>query len=422
MRCSDVYRRMSESQPRRSVRTSEPLRAQGVIRFEMPEDLVPSDHPARLLWRVVQTLDLSAFTQGAKALEGHAGRSVLSPAMMLTRWLYAVSIGVGSAREIARRIESDDAFRWIVGDVSVGHHKLSQFRVGHPGALQQLMTDVLGTLMHKGMLSLERVAQDGTRVRAHASAPSFRGESSLLQCREQAALHLKAVLAETDDPEATDAEKASRLAAARDYQARVEAAIETVHQLQAEGKSKPRASTTDADARTMKMPDGGFRPGYNVQMAVAGDVEGGARTIVGVQVTNVGSDMGSLTPMMKQIEQRTGQLPDQVLADSNHAKHSCIETLAQRGVELIMSVPEREKAPLAGAGPAVEQWRQRMETDEAKTAMRARASLCELANAHMKHRQAIAQVLVRGLQKVTSVALIAAISANLLQHASGLLA
>jgi transposase len=137
-----------------------------VIRFEMPEDTLPPDHGARLIWRVLGTLDLSAFTAEAKAIEGRAGRDVLSPTMMLTLWLYAISVGVGSAREIARRTKSDAAFRWIVGDREVGHAALSAFRVGHWTALEKLMADVLGALLHKGLVSLDRVAQDGTRVRA----------------------------------------------------------------------------------------------------------------------------------------------------------------------------------------------------------------------------------------------------------------
>lgn len=184
--------------------------------------------------------------------------------MMLTLWLYAISVGVGSAREIARRTRSDEAFRWIVGDKEVGHAALSAFRVGHWMALEKLMTDVLGVLLHGGLVFLDRVAQDGTRVRASASAPSFRREATLLECREQAALHVKAVLADPD-PEATEAEKLARVAAALDYQRRVEAAIVPVQALRDDGGQEPRASTTDADARVMKMPDGGFRPAYNIQ-------------------------------------------------------------------------------------------------------------------------------------------------------------
>ncbi|MCX5744774.1 MAG: transposase [Proteobacteria bacterium] len=318
----------------RKPRVAEPQRRQGVIRFEMPEDSLPPTHAARVLWEVVGTLDLGAFLRGVKAVDGTVGRKTLSPQMKLTLWLYAISKGVGSAREIARLVHSDDGYRWIVGDLEVGHHALSAFRVGHGAALEQLMTDILGSLMHRDVLSLDLVAQDGMRIRAAATAPSFRGIESLLECREQAAVHLKATLANADDPEVSAGQKAAREAAARDFQQRVEAAISTVVELQKTRKpsEKPaRASTTDAEARVMKMADGGFRPAYNVQMATAGSPLGGPRTIVGVQVTNVGSDMRSIAPMLEQVKLRTGQLPRTILADANHAAHGCIHTATEAG-------------------------------------------------------------------------------------------
>jgi transposase len=408
------------------VRTNEPVREQGVIRWEMPDDALPQDHPARLLWRVVGTLDIAGFTRNAKALEGRAGRNVLSVRMLLTLWLYGISVGIGSAREIARRTLSDAAFQWIVGDRRVGHAKLSEFRVGHAEVLDKLFTDVLGTLLHRQLISLDLVAQDGTRVRASASAPSFRRESSLEACREQAALHVKAVLAESDDPDASEAEKLARLAAALDYQRRVEAAIATVHELQTGGKAKEvaRASTTDADARVMKMADGGFRPAYNIQLATAGSPMGGPRTIVGVRVTNVGSDQGSITPMLDPIEERSGALPAVLLADGNHASHECIRAADERGVTALIAVPKRkdERGARASEDAAVLAWRARMETAEAKELYRARAGLCELPNANLKTRLGLGQLLVRGLPKVTCVALLVALTANLMTHAQALLA
>lgn len=396
---------------------------QATMRFELPDDALPQTHRARLLWRVVETLDLSAFTTDAKAVEGHVGRSLTSVRMQLTLWLYAISVGVGSAREIARCTRSDAAFQWIVGDQSVSHHTLSAFRIGHGAALDKTFTDVLGVLLHKGLASLDLVAQDGTRVRASASAPSFRKQASLQECREQAALHVKAVLTEVNDDEASAAQKAARLAGALDYQRRVDEAIVAVQVLTAEGKQEPRASTTDAEARVMKMPDGGYRPGYNIEMATAGSPLGGPRTIVGVTVTHVGSDMGSISPMLEQIEQRTGQLPKVLMADANHAKHDCIRACAERGVVALIPVPARSQkaGPHSDQDPSIEAWRARMQSDEAKRTFRARASLCELSNAHLKHHHGIAQVLVRGVAKVTCVALLAALAANLLQHAAGLL-
>ena len=406
------------------ARLEEPQRAQGEMYFQVPDDLVPATHPARLFWNVLGTLSLALFSADCEAVEGKAGRSLKSPRMMLTLWLYAISQGVGSAREIARRAKTDAAFRWIVGDVRVSHHSLSSFRVGHGEALNTLMTDVLASLMDKGLLSLELVAQDGTRTRAPASPPSFRTYGSLLACREQAALHLKAVLAAADDPEYTRAQHARRAAAAKDYQERVEAAIATVTELQQSRKpsDKPaRASTTDAEARVMKMGDGGFRPAYNVQYAVAGSEMGGPRTIVGLQVTNVGSDMGSLTPMVEQIEERTGELPNALLVDGGHVKHEDIAAVEAKGVAVLAPVSEKakpiEQLKSEGEAPGVIAWRERMETPEAQEMYRARAGLCELANANQKSHQSLTQFLVRGVEKVTSVVLLGVIASNITQHA-----
>lgn len=409
-------------------RIEEPQRAQGEMRFEFPEEALEPSHPARVIWNVLGKMSLAAFSKGCESVEGGTGRSLKSPRMLLTLWLYALTQAVGSAREIARLISSDVAYRWIAGNVDVSHQKLSQFRVGHGEALNELMTNILATLMNQGLLSLAVVAQDGTRTRAAATAPSFRTYGSLLQCREQAKLHIKAVLAAADDPEYTRAQHAARAAAARDYQERVEAAIATVTELQTHrlpSDSPARASTTDAEARTMKMGDGGFRPAYNVQYAVAGSEMGGPRTIVGVNVTNAGSDMGSVAPMVKQIEERTGQRPAVLLADGGHAKAEDIAATRRMGVDVIIPPIETaktiERLKAEGADPEVIAWRERMETDEAKKLYRGRAGLVELANAHQKTHHGITHVLVRGLSKITCVILLNAIGSNIIQHAPRLL-
>lgn len=409
-------------------RIEEPQRGQGEMRFEYPENALERSHPARVLWDVLGKMDLGAFSRGCESVEGGAGRSLKSPRMLLTLWLYALTQAVGSAREIARLVSSDIAYRWIVGTASISHQKLSQFRVGHGEALNELMTNILATLMSQGLLSLALVAQDGTRIRAAATAPSFRTYGSLLQCRDQAKLHIKAVLAAAEDPEYTRAQHAARAAAAKEYQERVEAAIATVTELQqgrSPSDSPARASTTDAEARVMKMADGGFRPGYNVQYATAGSEMGGPRTIVGVNVTNVGSDMGSLAPMVEQIEERTGQRPAVLLADGGHAKSEDIAATRRMGVNVIVPPAETaktiEKLKADGADPEIIAWREEMETDEAKRLYRARAGLAELTNAHQKTHHGLAQVLVTGIAKVTCVILLNAIGSNILQHASHLL-
>ncbi len=344
------------SDRRRKVRCLEPSRDQGFLSFGYHGDGLPDDHPARVLDAILSGLELSEFTRAAKSIEGSAGRPVHSPRMLLTLWLYAISRGVGSAREIARLVSSDAAYRWIVGDAKVSHQTLSEFRIGHAKAVDELFTQVLSVLMHKGLLNLALVAQDGTRVRASASAPSFRREASLEECREQAALHLKAVQAAVDAGETTGA----AVGAAREIARRVDEALEVVRAMRPRknrsGENvEPRASTTDSDARVMKMPDGGFRPGFNVQSAVAGDEHGGPRTVVAMQVTNLGSDLGSLVPMVEQIRKRTGVRPGAILADANHASHDDLRELDRLGVRALVSVPATSKrpGPQADRSPAV---------------------------------------------------------------------
>ena len=184
-----------------------------------------------------------------------------------------------------------------------------------------------------------------------------------------------------------------------------------------------RASTTDAEARVMKMADGGFRPALNVRTATAGSELGGPRTIIAAQTCNIGSDMSAIEPLLDEIERRLNALPKRLLADANHASHASLKDAAARGVEVLVPVPKRSQH--AGAhrdqDPVIEQWRSRMNDPDAKRVYRARASLCELTNAHLRNR-GLTQFFVRGVANANCVALIAAITANLLAHSATLLA
>ena len=170
------------------------------------------------------------------------------------------------------------------------------------------------------------------------------------------------------------------------------------------------------------MADGGFRPAYNVKTATAGDKEGGPRTVIAVSVSNVGSDMNAISPMLDQIEKQTDQLPKTLLADANHTGHAGIEDAAERGVETIIPVPERSRSSgrEADRSPAITAWKSRMETPEAKQAYRQRAGLCELTNARMKSF-GMERFLVRGIGKVTCVALMTALALNIVAHGAKLL-
>jgi hypothetical protein len=232
--------------------------------------------------------------------------------MLMALWLFATSEGVGSGRQLARLCERDDAYRWICGGVQVNYHTLTDFRVEHSAALDGLLTQILAVLMHKGLVRLKRVAQDGIRVRADAGAASFRRQGSLKRCLAEAKEQVKRAKAmlDQDDPTRSDKQRAAIERAARERKERIGQALEELKKLQATKSSadeaaNARVSTTDPEARVMRMADGGYRPAFNFELA--SDTE--TRVVVGVGVTNCGSDMGQISPMIEEVERRTGCKP-----------------------------------------------------------------------------------------------------------------
>jgi len=392
------------------------------------DEALPPDHRARAIWEVVEKLDLSKFYERIAAREGKAGRPATDPKIFVALWLYATSEGVGSARQLARLCESQDAYRWLCGGVSVNHHTLGDFRVGHQEALDSLMTQVLAVMMQQGLVELERVTQDGTKVRASAGAASFRRQGSLEKCLEEARAQVEHAKQQKDgnDVELNARQKAAQERAARERKEKVEAALAQLPDVQetkkrnGAKKEEARVSTTDSEARVMKMPDGGFRPAYNVQLAT--DVD--SRVIVGVDVTNAGTDMGQLKPMLEQVEQRTGQLPHKVLVDGGFTKLEDIEHAEKKGVEVIAPVPTPRKegidphAPKQGDSPEVAAWRARMGSEEAQEEYKLRAATAETVNADLKTWRGLTQVRVRGSEKVLSVVLWAVLTYNFLRYLS----
>ena len=397
------------------------------------ESQLAQDHPARSIWGFVEKLDLSAFYAPIKAVVDRPGRPTTDPQVLLALWLLATVEGIGSARRLARLCEEHDGYRWIRGHVPINYHMLSDFRVAHQEALDDLLTQVVGSLMASGAVRLERVAQDGMRVRASAGAASFRGEQGLETCLKEARAQVKRLAQEREhpDPGVTRRERSARERAARERQERVEEALSYLPQAQAKKErqlqtkptakrskvTKARVSTTDSQASVMKMPDGGFRPAYNVELAT--DSANGV--IVGVAVTSEGTDAGQAAPMEEQLVRRTGQHPDSYLMDGGFATREDITALEQRDVTVYAPVklprnkPEEERYdPRYGDGPDVVRWRQRMSTDEAKAIYRQRASVAEWTNAQVR-LHGVSQFNVRGVAKVTSVMLLVAVAHNLLR-------
>jgi transposase len=428
------------------------------------DQLIPQDHRVRLVWQFVMGLDLTLLLTAIKAVEGHAGHPPADPRILVALWLYATVKGVGSARELARLCQEHVAFRWLCGGVGMNAKTLADFRVDHGAVLERLLADSFTALIQAGVASLDRVAQDGVRVRASAGAASFRRHSTLEECRqaaEQAIGNLRAQL-KADPGSASRQQAAARKRAAEEREQRVRAALAVTEELHArqqeqarqeaeraareaareaehaakqaqqdaakgtKGKAKtadaepgkpaePRASTTDAEARSMKMADGGFRPAYNVQFAA--DTKSTA--IIHVSVDNNGSDMGKMAPMSDALAEQYGRRPGQHLADGGCAKLGDIDALAGHGVEVFAPVPKPRRAhrdrhvPLRGDPPAVAAWRQRMGQDDAKEIYKERAATVELANAQVRNH-GLTRFVVRGLEKVKAVALWFALAHNMM--------
>ena len=390
------------------------------------DQMIEEDHTARLVWAYIEGLDLSALYDQIKAVEGHAGRDPIDPKILLALWLYATIDGVGSARRLGRLCKKHFDYLWLCGGVKVNYHTLSDFRVDHVEILDDLLTQSVSTLLHQGLIELSRVAQDGMRVRASAGSSSFRRKPSLEKCLEEAEEHLKELKREADeDGSAEDRRvKAAKQRAARERIEKVKAALDEREKLvpkmerRKKGSSeKARASTSDPEARKMKMGDGGFRPAYNVQFATTTD----SLVIVGVDVNNEGADGGLIGPMYDHLEEKYQQQPTEYLADCGFVQLDDITKLETAGTQVYMPIRHAEKKlkegkdpyiPKRGDSEEVKQWRARMQTEQAKEIYRQRTATAEFPNAGCRNR-GLQQFNVRGLTKVKAVTLLQALTHNI---------
>jgi len=409
------------------VRIKRPERSQVEIRFASLDEMIPSDHRVRSVWAYVDSLDLSVLYRRIKAVEGHVGRDAVDPKILMALWLFATVEGVGSARQLARLCERDLAFLWICGEVGVNYHLLSDFRTEHGEFLDQLLTDTIATLLHQEIVTLETVAQDGMRVRANAGSSSFRRRPTLEAAHQQAAEQVRKLREENDDEHQLGAgnarQKSARERAARERQERVEQALKNLKELEQQKEArkkgtaqKSRCSTTDPEARTMKMANGGFCPAYNVQFAT----DANSRMIVSVDVSNNGSDGAQMGPRHEDIKHRYGCYPDKYLVDGGFATKDDITVLDQRGTKVYAPILQEEFMRARGNDPHARQpkdsdemfaFRQRMATDEAKQIYNQRPSVAEFPNAECRNR-GLQQFRVRGLLKVKAIALWHAIAFN----------
>lgn len=400
------------------------LRNQVEILLTDLDSLIPAEHQVRIVWAFMEGQDLDALYARILARGSSPGRPVIDPRILVALWLNATLDGVGSARELERRCEQDVGYKWLCGGVSVNYHTLSDFRVAHGDFLDDTLRRDVAGLMAEGLVDLNRVAQDGMRVRASAGAASYRRATTLQQCLEEAQTQVERLRKELEQsPGAgTKRERAARERAVRERLERVEQALARSEELKAKksgkDKDKVRVSTTDPEVAVMKMGDGGFRPAANVELAT----DTGSQIITGVDVTNRGTDMGEMAPMVEQHHEHYETYPGEILVDGGFAKKEDIEDVSapDKGCTVYAPVPKPKNKDrdrfeaLPGDSAAVAAWRQRMGTDEAKEIYKERASTAECVNAIARNR-GLRQFTVRGLKKIRAVILWYILAHNLMR-------
>lgn len=339
-------------------------RQQTVLRVIDPERLVEEDHPVRAIWELLGRLDLSPFYEGIKAVEGVAGRDRSDPQVLIAVWLYAISRGVRAARELDEWAQYEPGCQWLLGLGRINYHTLSDFLTKNEAALEELFVQVLQVLLAEDLADLQRVAHDGTKIRASASRASFQREERLAACRKLAEEQLEAL--QQTDPKRSAASRKARQRAAAERLERIQRAEEELKRQQAdkpaEEKKKVRVSVTDPQARVMKLGDGGFAPALNAQLST--DARHGV--IVAYGVTQAGEDSQQLQPALERLQQNTGRLPDQILVDGSYTTRQNIIETAAKPTELIGSLgQDRSKNKLERHGVSPEFWPERFSFDAA---------------------------------------------------------
>jgi transposase len=305
------------------------------------DTLIDEDHPARLFWGFLERVDLSDFVEGVKSREGTAGRPATDPRLLIAVWLYAYSRGIGSAREVSRQIDWEPGFRWLTAMGEVNHHTLSDFRVDHQQALERLFTRVLGLFDHEGWITLERVMQDGTKIRTQCAQNSFRKRESLERSLERARKHVREVSQSTDE---NPRRQRARERGAREREERIGQALEHWQQLkdtkqQDKKKYQPKVSRTEPEARTMKTGDGSLVPCYNVQVTT--DASHGL--IVDMAITSDVNDHHQLTPAMDRVEETFQRKPKQAVADGDFTTNRSVVEMAEREIDFYGSWTQAAK-------------------------------------------------------------------------------
>jgi len=393
------------------------------------DDLVPPNHDARIVWRLVKGLKLKKLNRNIRAKGKVAGRPAHTPKVLLALWIYGTMEGVGSARALSELTQYHHAYRWLSKGLTVNYHTLSDFRSKYTEVLDELLTQSITGLIQSKVVDLESVLIDGTSLKANASHGSFKTRSEIQDIQETLSNHINYLKNELhDNPSGTQKrllQRRQKISQKLDEKAESALAeMETVEEEKEVAKKKrsktskvlkASVSITDSDARIMRQKRGDISAGYNAQICV----DPNSFMILGIDITNRRNDYGQASPMMDQLKRRYSQYPKQTIVDSGYISRSEIQKFQDLGVDLIGPIPTVKETVLPEThrkrkylekkeSPSYTTWVEKMAQSKPLMKLRKRV---ETVYGNL-HNHGLRNLSLRGLSKVRSELLLHALAHN----------
>jgi transposase len=410
------------------------------------DDWLPEEHTARFVAEAVdEMLDLSSIYDSYVEA---SGAPPYDPKMMLKLLLFAYSTGVTSSREMERRCQVDVAFRWLSANAAPDYRSISRFRRRHLVALDDLFIQVLTLCASSGLVSLGRVALDGTKLRASASRHKAMSYDRLGPRIDEISRQVADILAEAEAVDAAEDaefgedrrgdELPAELATREGRLARMRAAKEAIEaeaaekaaaqaaQKAADGGGDESAITeaaeaaaakatpskraqrnfTDPESRMMKT-NAGFHYAYNAQTVV----DEGSQVVVAAEVTNQAADVGALTHMIAVTEGNLDAAaidasPDLLLADAGYCSEANLQWISETESNILVAtgrikdgerVPDSPRGRIPKNATQRERMARKLRTKQGRIDYARRKAIVEPAFGQMKVRQAAGQLRLRGL-------------------------
>jgi transposase len=409
-----------------------------------PRDWLPEDHLAHFISEVVESLDLRAVYDSYSEPKG---QPLYNPEMMVKVWIYAVTRGIHSSRKLERGLYEDIGLRYLSGNQQPDHWTLSEFRRRHHVALGDLLVQTVKLSAKLGLVKLNHVAIDGTKIKANASKHRAMSYARMKKEEQRLRQEIDGILSKIDANDRAEDQKygnrrgdelpaelairekrlemikkakAELEAEVRAEQEREEAARRAKEEKSGDGKktkrrrekAKPKDKSqrnfTDPESRIMRNSDKAFIQAYNAQVSV--DAE--THIIVAADLTNQAADTTHLPELVDQIRNNVGRYPDEVSADAGYYSSKNLKTLSEKGIEAFIP-PEkvrhsewRNRKALRGPIPRDASlaylMHRKLRTERGQKRYKLRQSSAEPVFGHIKEQLGLKQLLLRGVSKARS--------------------